>query len=147
MRSILVLVAILALQCSLLPAVERDGFRMQENAAQYKGSDYSNVIHVARNISLDEAFDIAERNAEIDYFVYTKGLQMVLEIPFDVQFNRSQDPFGLVQFSEFRYDSGKYDKGYCRIFDHGDVVFFKKEGIWLGSAPELADVYFKEREI
>lgn len=145
MRSVLFLIFCSAMNFGLVSATERNGFRVQEDVAQYKGSDYANVVHVARNISLEEAFDIAEKNLSIDYFVYTKGWQMVLEIPSDVQFHHSQDPFGLVCNTAFRYDSGEMGQGYCRIFGRGDVVFFKKEGMWLGSAPGLADAYFKEQ--
>ena len=143
MRYILFLIFCSTLHFGLLPAAVRDGFTVQEDAAQYKGSDYGNVVHVSRDISLEEAFDIAESNPDIDYFVYTKGYQMVLEIPAEVQFDRSQDPFGLAYHTDYRYDSGDLGAGYCRIFNQGDVVFFKKEGIALGSAPGLADVYFK----
>ncbi len=125
-------------------ASERLGFSLKKDVAQYKGSDYANVVRVARNISLEQAFDIAESYPEIDYFVYTKGYQMVLEIPSDIQFDPRNDPFGLVCNTNFIYDSGSFGSGYCRIFRHGDVVFFKKEGMWLGSAPGLADAYFKE---
>ncbi len=144
MRSVLFSVFCSVIQCCALFAQERDGFRVQKDVAQYKGSDYANVVHVARSISLEEAFDIAESNPEIDYFVYMKGHQMVLEIPSGVPFDRANDPFGLVCNTNFMYDSGKAGRGYCRIFRHGDVVFFRKEGMWLGSAPGLADAYFKE---
>jgi len=70
---------------------------------------------------------------------------MVLEIPSSVQFDVRNDPFELVSNVDFKYDSGDFGKGYCRIFRHGDVVFFKKEGMWLGSAPGLADAYFKDK--
>lgn len=145
MRSIVLLFFCFVVQLGLLQASERSGFRVQKDVAQYKGSDYENVVQVARNISLEEAFDLAEKNPKIDYFVYTKARQMVLEIPPDVPFVRYQDRFGLVHSTRFKCDSGKIDEGYCRIFNRGDVVFFEKEGMWLGSAPGLADVYFKEQ--
>lgn len=145
MKYILLLISCFLTQSYTLSAVERSGFRVQEDVAQYKGSDYANVVHVARNISLEEAFDIAEQNPNIDYFVYMKGFQMVLEIPSDVPFDRSQDPFGLATYTNFGYDSGEMGKGYCRIFRHGDAVFFKEKGMWLGPAPGLADAYFKEK--
>ena len=144
MKYVLFLIVCSAMNLGLLSATQRNGFRVQEDVAQYKASDYGNVVHVARNISLEEAFEIAENNPDIDYFVYTKGGQMVLEIPSDVEFDRSQDPFGLVYNTGFRYDSGESGQGYCRIFRNKDAVFFKKEGLWLGSAPGLADAYFKE---
>ncbi len=121
----------------------REGFVVERDVAQYKGSDYANVVHVERGITLEEAYDIAESNPDVDYFVYLKGGQLVLEVPPEVECNPENDPFELLSFTNFRYDSGKYSKGYCRIFRHGDVVFFKKEGIWLGSAPGYADAYFK----
>lgn len=121
-----------------------DNFRRELDVAQYKGSDYTNVVDVARGISLEEAFEIAENNPEIDYFVYLKGVQMILEIPPDVSFDPTQDPFQLVSNLSLRSNSS--NKGLCRIFRHGDTVFFKKEGMWLGSAPNLADAYFKEEK-
>lgn len=124
--------------------VDQNEFKKHPNLAQYKGSDYSNAVRVERKISLEKAFEIAKNDPEIDYFVYTKGLSMVLEIPPEVDFDPSNDPLGLVKSLEFRYDNGDYGKGYCRIFHSGDVVFFKNEGKWLGSAPGLADVYTKE---
>lgn len=137
----------LALQCGLLSATDHSDFEMQQDVAQYKGSDYANVVQVARNISLEKAFDIAKSNPDIAYFVYTKGYQMVLEIPPQVSFNPLQDPFGLVYNTGFFYDSGRPARGYCRIFQHGDVVFFKKEGMQLSSAPGLADAYIKKESL
>ncbi len=58
---------------------------MKENTAQYKGSDYSNVVRVERGITLNKAFEITESDDSIDYFVYLKGYQMVLEIPSEVK--------------------------------------------------------------
>jgi hypothetical protein len=147
MKYIFFLIFCFAMQRGIVSAAERDGFSVQNDVAQYKGSDYANVVQVARSISLDEAFDIAEGNPDIDYFVYMKGWQMVLEIPRDVSFDRSRDPFGLVYNRDYLSDCGKVEKGYCRIFSHGDVVFFKKEGLWLGSAPGLADAYFKDKNM
>ena len=118
-------------------------FEVKKDLAQYGGSDYANVVHVARGITLDEAYAIAEASEEIDYFVYLKGGQMILPLPEDKPFDRKDDPFGLVTHTRFRWDAGGYGKGYCRIFEHGDTIFFKKEGMWLGSAPGLADTYVK----
>jgi len=73
MKYIFFLVFCFAIQCGILSAAERNGFSVQKDVAQYKGSDYANVVQVARNISLEEAFDIAESNPDIDYFVYMKG--------------------------------------------------------------------------
>jgi hypothetical protein len=112
--------------------------------AQYNGSDYSNAVRVARGISLDEAFRIAENDPEVDYFVYLKGDCMVLEIPGDVSYDVMKDPLGLVSHQSYIKDSdGSMETGSCRVFHHGDVVFFKKEGQWLGSAPGFADTYIK----
>jgi len=132
------------IQPALLHSDIRENFSLKKDVAQYKGSDYSNVVHVERGISLDEAFEIAQNNPDIDYFVYVKGYSMVLEIPSDVKFDPANDPFNLVTKSDYIYDSGAFGSGYCRIFYHGDVVFFKNDGMWLGSAPGLADVYVKE---
>jgi hypothetical protein len=144
MKKIFILVSCFVIQWCALSAMPRDRFLIQKDVAQYKGSDYANVVQVARQISLEEAFEIAENNPDIDYFVFTKGYMMVLEIPPHVPFDLSQDPFELVTHTPFIYDSGESSIGYCRIFREGDTLFFKKEGMWLGSAPDLADAYFKE---
>ena len=77
--------------------------------------DCGNVVSIAKNISVEDAKQIADDNPEITFFSYTKGYQMVLE---------------------------KQDGSY-RIFHHGDTVFFSGEPRW-GSAPDLADVYVKQ---
>ncbi len=121
------------------------GFKRAADTAQYKGSDYSNAIRVARGISLEEAFTIAQNDPEIDYFFYTKGFCMVLEIPEDASFEPNNDELGLVSVGNHRLDAnGKVAHGARRIFEHGDTVFFKKGDRWLGSAPGLADTYYRE---
>ncbi len=94
---------------------EMQGFKKIEDRAQYKESDWSKAIGIARNISLSKAFQIANNNPEITYFFYTKGYQMVLE---------KQD-------------------GTYRVFRHGDTVFFSGEP-WWGTAPGLADGYIRQ---
>lgn len=111
-------------------------FKMEPNTAQYKGSDYTNALRIERGISLERAFEIAKEDANIGYFVFVKGLQMVLEIPPDVPFNPATDSLNLVTQIE--------GLGPCRVFHYGDVLFFKKEGLWLGTAPGLADTYLKQ---
>jgi hypothetical protein len=114
-------------QCPL-PVLQRDitselpeidvvnhGFKKLPDVAQYKNADWSEVIGVAKNISLNQAYKIAEANPEITYFFYTKGVQMVLET-----------------------EAGDY-----RVFRHGDTVFFKGTP-WWGSAPSLADGYERQ---
>lgn len=130
------LVLFLVVLVQTVSAAERPGFHKKPNMAQYKGSDYSNVVHVARGITLAKAFDIAEANPEIAYFFYVKGGSMALELPADV--GVGADPFQLLSYV------GEKGIGYCRLFEHGDAVFFRKEGMWLGSAPGLADVYIKQ---
>ncbi len=136
------LLIVLSFATLTLSAQTRHGFTQQSDTAQYKGSDYANVVRVERGISLERAFDIAQSHPDIDYFVYVKGYQMALETSAD--FDPSQDLFHLASYVNIRYDSGETGMGYCRIFKQGDTVFFKKEGVWLGSAPGLADTYFKE---
>jgi hypothetical protein len=118
-------------------------FRKQADVAQYKGSDYSNAIRVERGISVEKAFSIAASDPAIDYFVYVKGGMMVLEVPPGVDVKSQKDPLGLITYNEFVYDSGDPGEGATRIFENGDVVFFQEEGMWLGTAPGLADTYHK----
>lgn len=94
--------------------LQRYGFEKVADVAQYKNADWSQVVGIAKGISLSEAHQIARSNPDITYFFYTKGYQMVLE---------------------------KEDGSY-RVFRNGDTVFFKGEPSW-GSAPGLADGYIR----
>ena len=121
----------------------QEGFTLLANAAQYGGSDYANAVRVERGISLEQAFEIAKNDPAIDYFFYTKGYMMVLNFPQDVSYDPAQDPLCLVTQGYYLGDDGRPGAGYMRLFQLGDVVFFKNEGKRLGSAPGLADVYVK----
>jgi hypothetical protein len=94
--------------------VKVQGFEKIPNVAQYKMADWSQVVGIAKGITLDDAYKIANDNPDITFFFYTKGYQMVLE---------------------------KEDGSY-RVFRHGDTVFFSGQP-WWGSAPGLADGYVK----
>ena len=94
------------------------GFQKIEDVAQYKEADWSQVVGVAREVSVKEAVKIAKNDPRITYFFYTKGYQMVLE---------------------------KQDGDY-RIFHHGDAVFFSGTP-WWGSATGLADGYVKSEYV
>jgi hypothetical protein len=97
------------------PEIPNDpDFKKFPDRAQYKEADWSNVIGIARGISISKAFEIAKSNPEITFFFYTKGSQMVLE---------------------------KKDGTY-RVFQQGDTVFFSGEP-WFETAPGLADGYIK----
>lgn len=85
------------------------------DVAQYKNADWSQVVGIARAISVEEAMQIAKSNPEITYFFRTKGFQMILE--------KNNGDFGR--------------------FRHGDTVFFKGTPHW-GSASNLADGYVKQ---
>ncbi len=123
------------------PAAQKDAWEHIPNHAQYKGSDFSTAVRVERGITVKKAKEIADNDPEIDYFFYVKGVTMVLEVPKEGSFDKEGVP--LVQHGSFIYDSGKPGHGAMRVFHHGDVVFFKKGGEWLGTAPGLADVYRK----
>ena len=57
-------------------------FVCHPNCAQYGGPEgdagYANAVQVERGISLEEAFEIAKNNSEINHFVYVKGDGMTL---------------------------------------------------------------------
>ncbi|MGB7977920.1 MAG: hypothetical protein WCF19_02025 [Chlamydiales bacterium] len=109
-------------------------FVCHPNCAQYGGPEgdagYANAVQVERGISLEEAFEIAKNNSEINHFVYVKGDGMTL-----IGGDPENDPLDLVSF----YWGG----GYCRMFEHGDVVFFRKDHQCFGAAG-YADAYFKQ---
>ena len=111
--------------------------------AQYKGSDYANAVRVERGITVEQAKQIAANDPEIDYFQIVTGGTMVLEFIPGQNYDSAKDPLHLVTNGGYVYDNGQPGGGYMRLFHHGDVVFFKKEGQWLGTAPCLADVYEK----
>lgn len=92
-----------------------DNYEKVLDVAQYKNADWSNVVGIARNISLAKAARIADKNPEITFFFYMKGHQMVLE-----------------------REDGTY-----RVFRKGDAVFFTGEP-WWGSAPGFSDGYIKK---
>lgn len=123
-----------------------EDFKKCPDLAQYKGSDYANAVRVERGVSLERAFEIARGDDDIDYFFYVKGGQMVLEFPPDVHYDHSSDPlkFGTYIGEFWNEQENRIVDGYCRIFRYGDAVFFNNEGKWLGTAPDLADVYEKQ---
>jgi hypothetical protein len=133
------------------PAVETQGvheiaaseFTQEPDCAQYKGSTYQNAIRVERGISLEKAFEIAATDGRIHYFFFTKGPCMVLP----VNSEEITDPLNLISDIPYQNDEdGSTGQG-CRVFYYGDVVFFAKEGKWLGTAPGLADTYSKKDHI
>lgn len=85
------------------------------DVAMYKQADWSNVIGISHNTTLEEAFEIAKENPEITFFFYMKNGGMSLETK-----------------------DGNY-----RNFYHNDAVFFKGKP-WWGSAPGLSDGYIKK---
>lgn len=104
---------------SQIPTIDTNpvaGFTKINDVAQQKNADWSQVIGIARHISLDQASKIAnEQYPETTFFFYVKGGQMVLET-----------------------HSGDF-----RVFRHGDTVFFSGQPSW-GSAPGLADGYVRQ---
>lgn len=90
------------------------GYTKVPDVAMYKNADWSKVIGISRNIPLDVAFQIADKNPEIKFFFYVTGYSMVLEL----------------------------QEGNYRRFGHNDAVFFGGEPQW-GSAPGLANGYIK----
>ncbi len=98
-----------------ISTVASKNFDKVPDVAQYKEADWNNVVGIAKGISIEEAYKIAEESPDISFFFYTKGGQMVLEKP-----------------------SGEY-----RVFHHGDTVFFSGEP-WWGTAPGLADGFVKK---
>ncbi|MBA2728774.1 MAG: hypothetical protein H0U49_11455 [Parachlamydiaceae bacterium] len=102
-----------------IPSIEISpitGFDKINDVAQYKNADWSQILGIARNISLDQAVKIAnEQYPQTTFFFHVKGEQMVLE-----------------------KENGDY-----RVFRHGDTVFFSGQP-WWGSAPGLADGYVRQ---
>lgn len=100
--------------CDIPEIVVEDGFEKIDGVAQYKEADWSNVIGIARGISVEQAKEIAANDPDITFFFYTTAHRLVLE----------------------RTD------GTFRRFGYGDTVFFTGEP-WWGTAPGLADGYVK----
>ena len=91
-------------------------YELIEDVAQYGNGDWSKVVDAVRDITLDEAYAIANNNPDITYFFHTKGGMTLGRLG----------------------QAG----GYCRHFGPGDTVFFSGEPHW-GSANGLADGYIK----
>ena len=89
-------------------------FKKVCDVAQYGKADWSQAIGLARGISLQEAYRIADENPEITYFFFMKGYSMAL----------------------------RTEQGAWLTFGKGDTVFFTGEP-WWGSAEGLADGYLK----
>lgn len=71
---------------------------------------------------------------------------MVLVAPDDVQYDSTNDPLGLVKYTQYQFDNGSFGNGPARVFYHGDTVFFSNaDQRWSGTAPGLADVYIKNQ--
>jgi len=102
----------------ILTINQSDGWKRIPDVAQYKGSDWCNVIGKAERVTVDQAMEIANSNPDITYFFHVKGGRLLLE------------------------DESHPETVY-RVFYHGDAVFFTGEP-WWGSAPGLADGFIKE---
>ena len=91
------------------------GYDKVDNVAHYGGADWTNAVGIARNVSLQDAKNIADKDSKITYFFFVKGGRMTLNAK----------------------ESG------VRSFGHGDAVFFSGKP-WWGSAEGLADGYVKQ---
>jgi len=126
-----------------LKAIQKKGSSLihEPDKAQYGKSDFSNVVRVERGIEIEEAMQIAMDDPEIDYFFYTKGQTMMLLAPDHV----IEDPFKLITYHYVPdYSSLTMAMKPYRVFQHGDAVFFHGEGMSLGKANGLADVFHKK---
>ena len=102
-----------------IPQIEESNpyFEKKPNVAQYGEADWSQVVGITHNVTLDKAFDIALKNETITYFFYMKEGRMVL---------------------------GSKEEGAYRIFHQGDAVFFSGTPSW-GAAPGFSDGYIKKQ--
>jgi hypothetical protein len=87
------------------------------DVAQYGGGDWSKVVGIARNVSLEEAQKIASNDRKISYFFYMKGTGVTLN---SVDGNR-------------------------RAFRSGDAVFFSGTPQW-GACNGISDGYVKTQK-
>ncbi len=98
----------------VINTAETRGFVKIDDVCQYKNADWSQVVGVAKGVSLEEAYLIAQSKPEIHYFFYVKSKNLTLET----------------------------EAGDFRSFHRGDAVFFAGEPTWGGSAGH-ADGYVK----
>ncbi len=63
-----------------IPIIEEEieGFQKVANVAQYKEADWSQVVGVAKNITLMEANKIVQANPNITYFFYTRACHQLI---------------------------------------------------------------------
>ncbi len=90
------------------------GFVKIDDVYHYKNADWSQLIGMAKDVSVDEACRIAQSNPEITYFFYIKGKKFMVD-----------------------HESGDY-----RVFHHRDAIFFTGEPTWSTSLG-AADGYTK----
>lgn len=122
MKKIVILTKIIACSLFFIAFVTSSLGQKQEwtkkaNVAQYKGANWKNQVKRVSNISLKEAFEIAEKDTSITYFFYMKS-SMFLE--------GKSGPKGYTQKGRFR---------------RKDAVFFSGKP-WFGSS-RMADSYVK----
>lgn len=99
----------------LINAREVDGFTRVPDVAQYGRGDWSQVVGMANDISLEKAGEIAKENPFVTYFFYMRNGRMTLP---------TQDTNGYYTFIK------------------GDAVFFAGEPHW-GSAKGFSDGYIR----
>lgn len=105
----------------LIPVIETkiEGFTKVPDVAQYGHADWSGVVGIVHDTTLQEAAEIARENPEITFFFYMTGDRMVL--------NTGEDG---TEYREFK---------------RGDAVFFSGEP-WWGSAKGFSNGYIKENQ-
>lgn len=97
-------------------AMAETTFEKIEDVAQYQHGDWSNFVREARNITIEEAYRIAEEDPSINFFFHVKGWSLILDTPLGQ-----------------------------KSWHYGDAVFFGGKPQW-GTAPGLADGYVKRTE-
>jgi|GEM_PF-6054255 len=106
--------------------------------------DFSNLIRFERNISLEDAFRIADGDRRIDYFTYVTAPEWKAFLfqgnPRFVRWSWN-DPYRLIR-CDYAEDHGQVDVHY-RLLKAKDALFFNKEGRWLTPSNGEADTYCK----
>lgn len=109
----LMMFSFIGIASSMAFAEERK-YDVVPDVAEYQGASWDNLVKIERNITVEEAYAIADSDPNINYFFRTKALQLVLDTPVGRQF-----------------------------LHNGDTVFFSGQP-WWGEAKDLADGYVKQ---
>lgn len=95
-------------------------------------SELRNAVDLKRKITLEEAFEIANKNPKITHFS-----RCIANVNLDAD-KTNFDPLGILRYGVYRNIGGSNVKGYHRTFLLNDTIFFGNAE----SKRELEDAFY-----